>query len=465
MAHNSNFCYHNGFSGAFRGNAFHNIIAAATKSSKGFGRARKPEEHKSKRDGSLRNDNKDFKEVAASIATHRPVKPEEAARGKLDYVQVEDWGDGDRAKLGELRLVSHVQQYEGGASTAMGPGNSDIGGSRPFHTQLAHQLKMAEARGALAVAGPPPPPVTEWSFREARYAQYLADQLEVHEALEAALLEATAGATTTTTGDNGGNSSSSTRRGDAAAIVTAAPVPTLQDSVQALLQLVPGRLGLERSAAIRRDLAALRATAGHPAAVAAARRCAAGTTSVPESAAAVASEADPDAEGRAASLVASIPGVGVEGRRGESANTSVVVPSPLSASDDERTAGPMARSYAQLLRRLGRAAAAGDDEQERQPSSLRLLAHAAVLHLVAQAVWVRLGATATERLALLQRGAAATYHEYPGEVTDPRVSLSRALDAAGEHLRSPAARQVVFDEVPGAMQKTGLLMSALAHRD
>ncbi|GIL64816.1 hypothetical protein Vafri_18677, partial [Volvox africanus] len=145
--------------------------------------------------------------------------------------------------------------------------------------------------------------------------------------------------------------------------------------------------------------------------------------------------------------------------------TSMVIPSLQPASDYERTAGPMARSYAQLLRRLGRAAAAGDDEQERQPSSLRLLAHAAVLHMVAQAVWVRLGATATERLALLQRGAAATYHEYPREVTDPRVSLSRALDAVGEHLRSPAARQVVFDEVPGAMQKTGLLLSALAHRD
>ncbi|GIL77522.1 hypothetical protein Vretimale_2940 [Volvox reticuliferus] len=324
-----------------------------------------------------------------------------------------------------------------------------------------------QARGALAVAGPPPPPVTEWSFREARYVQYLADQLEVHEALEAALREAAASATTTTctsTGDMGGGSSSSTRRGDAAAMVAAAASPPDHDSLQALLQLVPGRLGLERSAAIRRDLAALRATAGHPAAVAAAAaagRCAGGIEAVPEPEVGVGFGADPDAAAGEAPTVASIRG----GRLGASANTPVVVSSPLSASEYERTAGPMARSYAQFLRRLGRVAAAGDVEQERQPGSLRLLAHAAVLHMVAQAVWVRLGATATERLALLQRGAAATYHEYPGEVIDPRVSLSRALDAAGERLRSPAARQVVFDEVPSAMQKTGLLLSALAHRD
>lgn len=54
--------------------------------------------------------------------------------------------------------------------------------------------------------------------------------------------------------------------------------------------------------------------------------------------------------------------------------------------------------------------------QERQAAALRLLAHAAVLHLVGQAAGTALGATAAERLGLLQRRAAAAYHEYPEQV-------------------------------------------------
>ncbi len=54
--------------------------------------------------------------------------------------------------------------------------------------------------------------------------------------------------------------------------------------------------------------------------------------------------------------------------------------------------------------------------QERQAAALRLLAHAAVLHLVQQAAGVPVGAKAVDRLALLQRRAAATYHAYPDEV-------------------------------------------------
>ncbi len=54
--------------------------------------------------------------------------------------------------------------------------------------------------------------------------------------------------------------------------------------------------------------------------------------------------------------------------------------------------------------------------QERQGAALRLLAHAAVLHMVGQAAWTALGATATERLGLLPRRAAAAYHDYPEQV-------------------------------------------------
>ncbi|GLC42692.1 hypothetical protein PLESTB_001127900 [Pleodorina starrii] len=483
MALKSAILRRNGFHRASQPDSRHGTVipAATTKSGKGFGGGRKQEIQKHKRDGAANDDRQVFKEAAAAISSHRPVKPEEAARGKLDYVQVADWGDGDRGKLGELRLVSHVQQYEGGAADGDdaaaaaggpgGPGGGPGGGRRPFHLQLAHQLKLAEARGALAVAGPPPPSVSEWSFREERYEQYLEDVLEVHTALEAALLEATAAAAAATpsatpsaASGSAGPASTSTATGgrsDAAetsplssAAAAAAPA---QGAVHALRHLAPGVLGLERSAAIRRDLAALRATAGHhhqehdhdhqP--VLEARRAA---TVATEGAEAGGSSSGGGGAAAAVNVAESSSGLGL--------GTAAAVSSSSSSA-----AGPMARSYAQVLRRLGRTATSGEGEQERSGAALRLLAHAAVLHLVAQAVWARVGAAAAERLALLQRRAAATYHEYPQQVTDPRVRLSRALDGAGEHLHSPAARQVVYDEVAGAMQKTGLLLSALAHRE
>lgn len=40
--------------------------------------------------------------------------------------------------------------------------------------------RRTQARGALAVAGPAPPPLEEWSFKERRYVSYLADLLAVH---------------------------------------------------------------------------------------------------------------------------------------------------------------------------------------------------------------------------------------------------------------------------------------------
>ncbi|GLC77486.1 hypothetical protein PLESTF_001941100 [Pleodorina starrii] len=365
-----------------------------------------------------------FKEAAAAISSHRPVKPEEAARGKLDYVQVADWGDGDRGKLGELRLVSHVQQYEGGAAdgddaaaAAGGPGGPAAG------LALAHQLKLAEARGALAVAGPPPPSVSEWSFREERYEQYLEDVLEVHTALEAALLEATAAAAAATpsatpsaASGSAGPASTSTATGgrsDAAetsplssAAAAAAPA---QGAVHALTAPGSGGTGgLERSGPPPSggDLHALRATARAP---------------------------PPGGGSTTTTTIRCLEGATSRGRGGGGSGRSV----------EERGGGSRSRALRGMRR-----------WKERSGAALRLLAHAAVLHLVAQAVWARVGAAAAERLALLQRRAAATYHEYPQQVTDPRVRLSRALDGAGEHLHSPAARQ-----------KTGLLLSALAHRE
>ncbi|PNW84734.1 hypothetical protein CHLRE_03g156500v5 [Chlamydomonas reinhardtii] len=435
------------------------IVAAAAKTAgKGFGNKPVQQEDARKPGG----DKRVARDAASGASKARPVRPEEAARGKLDYVQVADWGDGNRSKLGELKMVSHVTTYEGSAAAAAaaaalagataGQGAADPAGgggagaaagagvdTRPFHTQLAHQLQMAEARGALAVAGPPPPPVSQWSWREGRYRQYLSDLAEVHAALESAVEEATA-AVASTSGRGGAGEGSS------------AAVEALQSPHAALAHLRPGRLGLERAAALRRDLAALIATAQQaPEAVAAAAadRPGSGSSSGSSGAgASLPSAAAAHGKGKAAMEAAA------------GAGTAVAVAAA------PRPSGPMARSYGQLLSRLGRVAAAGETEQERQAAALRLLAHAAVLHLVGQAAGTALGATAAERLGLLQRRAAAAYHEYPEQVKDPRITLAAALDAAGSHLSSrPEWVQAVFEEVSGAMTKTSLLLTALAHKD
>lgn len=51
--------------------------------------------------------------------------------------------------------------------------------------------------------------------------------------------------------------------------------------------------------------------------------------------------------------------------------------------------------------------------QERETARLRLLAHAAVLHMVHLASGVRFGAAATEKLDLMRRGAMNLYIDYP----------------------------------------------------
>lgn len=99
--------------------------------------------------------------------------------GRVDFVQVQNWGSGNPKDLGNLEVAEPVQSYVSGDS---------------FYEFIARQLQALQAEGALEVARPagtpPPPPFSEWLFSEAHYVQYLVDQCSVHSALEESLQKA-----------------------------------------------------------------------------------------------------------------------------------------------------------------------------------------------------------------------------------------------------------------------------------
>jgi len=109
--------------------------------------------------------------------------------GRVDFVQVQNWGSGNPEDLGELRVAEPVQSYVSGDS---------------FYEFIARQLQALQAEGALEVARPagtpPPPPFSKWLFSEAHYVQYLVDQYSIHSALEESLQKATQSAQQISTG-------------------------------------------------------------------------------------------------------------------------------------------------------------------------------------------------------------------------------------------------------------------------
>ncbi len=124
-------------------------------------------------------------------------------------------------------------------------------------------------------------------------------------------------------------------------------------------------------------------------------------------------------------------------------------------------------AFAQYLHKLGAAAAAAaSTPAERDAATLKLLACAYSVHVSHLTGGVRIGAAASERLQLLERGAVATYTDYPGlsAQDEPVGVFSSCVDAAGDCLNA-AQREAVCEELPGAFVKAGLVLSALAHED
>jgi hypothetical protein len=104
------------------------------------------------------------------------VDEREAARGRVDFIKVEDWGSGKPEELENLRVEDQ---------------GTTLTGEAPFHQLLGRHLAELE-RSGLSIARPrhaePLPPFEQWAFAKEHYIQFLADLHRVHAALEAAVV-------------------------------------------------------------------------------------------------------------------------------------------------------------------------------------------------------------------------------------------------------------------------------------
>jgi hypothetical protein len=276
--------------------------------------------------------------------------------------------------------------------------------------------KNAQSQGGLRLAdgGRPLPPFERWSFSAGRYRQYLADAAAAHCGLEAALAAVA-----------GGGSNPDDAAGPSEAVA------------RALKQLGPAS-GLQRGAALRRDLAAmLAAPVGR------------GAT---------------DNGSSSSSSSSSRPAAGAPA-------------GPPSPPQPSGNAGALA-SYMAGLAKAARSPAEAVDGRDR--AALRLLACAYSLLASFQSLGVRVGAAAAERAGAAAAGALAAYTDYPGlgggepasgdssgsssSSKDPAAVLVARVDAAGQEL-SAEQRSVVFDELPRAFPKAALVVAALAYED
>lgn len=123
---------------------------------------------------------------------------------------------------------------------------------------------------------------------------------------------------------------------------------------------------------------------------------------------------------------------------------------------------PNAAAYAAALRRRGTACARAEDAAELDAEALKLGAHAYAATLTLLTSGARIGAAATERLSLFARQAVRTFKEYPEGMADPPLTVFRsAVDALGAGL-DLGGQDVLLAELPAAMQRTAVLLEALA---
>lgn len=101
------------------------------------------------------------------------IDPEVATKGKVDFVQVESWGD---EALEDLKMKS------------FSPSFTSLDQDAPFYEQLVRRLQLFEAKGDITVVQEKPlPPFEKWLFGEHNYLQFLMDQEAVYTAFENAM--------------------------------------------------------------------------------------------------------------------------------------------------------------------------------------------------------------------------------------------------------------------------------------
>ncbi|GLJ30820.1 hypothetical protein SUGI_0612000 [Cryptomeria japonica] len=106
------------------------------------------------------------------------IDPEVAAKGKVDFVRVESWGNASdpESQLENLKMKS------------FSPSFTSLDQEAPFYEQIVRRLQLFEAKGDIKIVQAKPlPPFERWLFREHNYLQFLVDQLEVYTALENAV--------------------------------------------------------------------------------------------------------------------------------------------------------------------------------------------------------------------------------------------------------------------------------------
>ncbi|GMH42806.1 hypothetical protein BSKO_10725 [Bryopsis sp. KO-2023] len=287
----------------------------------------------------------------------RPIDPKEAAKGKVDFAKVKDWGSGEPSDLGSLELESFSE-------------NADAT-NKPFYERMAKQLELLQAKGALNIAQEELPDFKKWSFKEKRYRQYLVDQLHVHRVLE----ESVAKLLIENDDSTGGM------------------------GLVALSEL-SSKKGLDRRVELAHDIQAMDSS-----------------------------------------------------RKSDSNEEPMDMQPSLSTT-----------AYGKYLSQIFKLASSGDTDAEKNEGVCRLIAHiysVRVYHLTSGG---RVGATATEKLELFQRGAVKAYQSYPDFVDDPLKQFVSCINKCGGHL-SFAEKEFVLDELAASFKKTAIMLTPLARED
>ncbi|CAD7702684.1 unnamed protein product [Ostreobium quekettii] len=162
------------------------VLRKVCRSGKGFGNPSSPssvprkkrakgEKQRGKKNSTAEQAALDALQTGKGPKGVRPVDIEEASKGRLDFVQVKDWGTGMPDDVGKLEVKSFKPVVQ----------ESDL---QPFYERLARKLETLQTQGALNIAQQKPmPPFEKWSFGEHRYCSYICDQQHVHNALETAV--------------------------------------------------------------------------------------------------------------------------------------------------------------------------------------------------------------------------------------------------------------------------------------